>query len=471
MKEFLGKDFLLETKIAQELYDHYASRMPIIDYHCHLQPKEIYEDKKFRNLTEVWLGAGDRYGDHYKWRILRARGYSEDYISGAADDRERFDKFVETLPYTVGNPLYHWSHLELRRYFDIEEIICPKNADVIWEKANKKLETLTARKMMTLFDVRAICTTDDPIDSLEYHLKMKEDPTLQIKVRPSFRPDKAIQIELASFSDWIVKLSAVVGYDINSLQDFLQALIERIQFFNSVGCKLSDHALDTVCYAKATEEEIAAIFRRALHKEALTVWEIEQYKGYMLVFLGKQYARYNWVQQYHIGALRNNSGRMLKEIGADTGFDAINDASVAQKLSALLNRLDSTDELPKTILYNLNPSNNEVLAVLAGCFQGNKSAVKGKIQFGSAWWFLDQKNGMEQQLETLSQVGLLSQFIGMLTDSRSFLSYPRHEYFRRILCNKLGKYVESGEYPNDTNFLGKIAENICYNNAKNYFEF
>ncbi|MDR1835418.1 MAG: glucuronate isomerase [Fusobacteriaceae bacterium] len=471
MKEFLGKDFLLNTETAKKLYHNYAVKMPIIDYHCHLQPREIYENKKFRNLTEVWLGAGDRYGDHYKWRILRARGYGEDYISGAADDRERFDKFVETLPWTAGNPLYHWSHLELRRYFGIEEIICPANADVIWEKANEKLKTLTAREMMTMFDVKTVCTTDDPTDSLEWHLKMKEDSTLKVVVRPAFRPDKAINAELGWFTDWIGKLSAVVGYEIKTLDSLLKALEERIRFFDSVGCKLSDHALDTVCYAEATEDEVAAIFAKALEKKPLTPEELDKYKGWILVFLGKQYAKYDWVQQYHIGALRNNSGRMLKEIGADTGFDGIGDACVAQKLSALLDKLDSTDELPKTVLYNLNPGDNMTLAVLAGCFQGNSKGIKGKIQFGAAWWFLDQKDGMEKQLEALSQVGLLSQFIGMLTDSRSFLSYPRHEYFRRILCNKLGDLVENGEYPDDVEFLGKIVENICYGNAKAYFGF
>ncbi|MDR1832225.1 MAG: glucuronate isomerase [Fusobacteriaceae bacterium] len=471
MKTFMDKDFLLNTETAKTLYHQYAAKMPIIDYHCHLQPKEIYENKKFRNLTEVWLGAGDRYGDHYKWRVLRARGYDEDYISGAADDRARFDIFVETLPRTVGNPLYHWSHLELKRYFDIEELICPENADLIWKKANEKLETLTAREMMAKFDVRTVCTTDDPVDSLEWHLKMKADPTLKVTVLPAFRPDKAINCELSWFGDWIGKLSAVVGYPIKTLKDLLRALEDRIKFFDAAGCKLSDHGLDTVCYAEATEEEAEAVFRKALAGEPLTKKEIDQYKGTLLVFLGRQYAKYGWVQQYHIGALRNNSGRMLREIGADTGFDGIGDAKVAAKLSALLDKLDSTDELPKTILYNLNPADNEVLAVLAGCFQGNPRGIRGKIQYGAAWWFLDQKDGMEKQLEALSQVGLLSQFVGMLTDSRSFLSYPRHEYFRRILCNKLGNLVENGEYPADIPFLGQIVEDICYNNAKAYFGF
>ncbi|MDR3259080.1 MAG: glucuronate isomerase [Fusobacteriaceae bacterium] len=471
MKEFMDNDFLLTTETAKKLYNDYAKKMPIIDYHCHLQPKEIYENKKFRNISEVWLGAGDRYGDHYKWRVLRARGYGEDYISGAADDRERFNIFVETIPYTIGNPLYQWCHLELKRYFGIEEIISPQNADIIWEKANKKLETLTAREMMYLHNVKTVCTTDDPTDSLEWHIKMKSDPTLKVKVLPAFRPDKGINIELDWFFDWISKLSDVVGYEIKSIGDLTKALAERIEFFDSVGCKVSDHGLDIVYYEDAGEEEVNKIFLKGLKNEKISSEELDKYKGYILVFLGKQYAKYKWIQQYHIGALRNNSKRMLKEIGADTGFDAINDSLVAEKLSKLLDKLDSTDELPKTVLYNLNPRDNEVIAVLGGCFQGAGTGIKGKIQFGAAWWFLDQKDGMEKQIDTLSQVGLLSQFIGMLTDSRSFLSYTRHEYFRRILCNKLGNLVENGEYPADIEFLGKIVRDICYNNAKEYFGF
>lgn len=469
MKEFMDKDFLLDTETAKKLYHDYAEKMPIIDYHCHLPPKEIYEDKKYRNLTEVWLGAGDRFGDHYKWRALRARGYSEDYISGKGDDRVRFDQFVESMPYFIGNPLYHWSHLELRRYFGIEEIIEPSNKDIIWEKANEALKTMSARDMMYKFHVDTVCTTDDPIDSLEYHLLMKNDPTLKVKVLPAFRPDKAINVELGWFKDWIYKLSDVVNYKIDSIDLLLKALSERIAFFNSVGCKVSDHALDVVHYAEATKEEVNEIFLKGLKNELLSELELDKYKGYLLVFLGKEYAKYGWAQQYHIGALRNNSKRMLDEIGPDTGFDAIEDATFLPKLSKLLDKLDSTDELPKTILYGLNPRDNYALAVLGGCFQ--HEGIKGKIQFGSAWWFLDQQDGMKQQIEVLSQVGLLSQFIGMLTDSRSFLSYPRHEYFRRLLCNKLGGLIENGEYPNDLELVGGIVEDICYNNAKKYFGF
>lgn len=469
MRKFMTKDFLLSNETARYLYHQHAAKMPIIDYHCHLQPQEIFEDKKFKNITEVWLGAGDGFGDHYKWRALRACGYDEKFISGKADARDKFDLFVKTIPYAIGNPLYHWSHLELRRYFNIKEIIKPENGDNIWEKANKKLKNLSAREMMYKFNVEVVCTTDDPTDDLSWHKKMSDDKSLKVKVLPAFRPDKAINVELDWFKNWIEKLANVVGYKIKSVDDLCKALGERIEFFHSVGCRLSDHALDTVHYKDATKIEVNKIFLKGLANEEITNEEKDKYKGYILVYLGKAYTKYKWVQQYHIGALRNNSKKMLAKIGPDTGFDAIKDDLIAEKLAALLCRLDSTDDLPKTILYNLNPRDNEVLAVLAGCFQDAGSNIKSKIQFGSAWWFLDQKDGMEKQIETLSQVGMLSHFIGMLTDSRSFLSYTRHEYFRRILCNKLGKLVENGEYPSEEiNTLGKIVEDICYNNAKNY---
>ena len=451
--------------------------MPIIDYHCHLQPKEIYEDKKFRNLAEAWLGAGDRYGDHYKWRALRARGYEEDSISGniaglslEESDRKKFDQFVESMPYFVGNPLYHWSHLEMRRYFDIYEIINEKNADVIWEKANKKLETLTAREMMYKFNVDTVCTTDDPVDSLEWHKKMNEDKTLKVKVRPAFRPDKAINVELDWFESWVNQLSKVVGYEIKELKDLEHALEDRIEFFHSMGSRVSDHALDVVHYTKATYEEANKVFHKGMNHEAVSEFEQDQYKGYILVFLGRLYNKYGWVQQYHIGALRNNSKSMLKKIGPDTGYDAIEDQVYMEKLSQLLGALDETDELPKTILYCLNPRDNYALMVLAGCFQ--KEGVKNRVQNGTAWWFLDQQDGMRQNMETMMQVAIISQTAGMLTDSRSFLAYPRHEYYRRLLCQMFGNLVESGQYPaEEVERLGKIVEDICYNNAKEYFGF
>ncbi|HIT43707.1 TPA: glucuronate isomerase [Candidatus Avacholeplasma faecigallinarum] len=470
MKEFMDKDFLLTTETAKKLYHEHAENMPIIDYHCHLQPKEIYEDKKFRNLAEVWLGAGDRYGDHYKWRSLRARGYEEDSISGPDDDYKKYLQFVESMPYFVGNPLYHWSHLEMRRYFGIYDIINSKNAKKIWDEANKKLETLTAREMMYKFKVDTVCTTDDPVDSLEWHKKMNADKTLKVHVRPAFRPDKAINVELDWFESWVKQLAGVVGYEIKSLHDLEKALAERVEFFHSMGSRLSDHALDVVHYAPATYEQANEVFLKGMNHQPISDLEQDYYKGYILVFLGKLYNKYGWVQQYHIGALRNNSKSMLKKIGPDTGFDAIEDQNYMEKLSQLLGALDESNELPKTILYCLNPRDNYALTVLAGCFQ--KEGVKGRVQVGTAWWFLDQQDGMRQNLETLMQVGLIAQSVGMLTDSRSFLAYPRHEYYRRLLCQMLGNLVESGQYPVDElDTLGKIVEDICYNNAKEYFGF
>lgn len=477
MKKFMDKDFLLETETAKKLYHDHAEKMPIIDYHCHLQPKEIYEDKKFRNLAEVWLGAGDRYGDHYKWRALRARGYEEDSISGNVagvsqeeSDYKKYSQFVDSMPYFVGNPLYHWSHLEMQRYFGIDDVINPANKKKIWDKANKVLEKLTAREMMYKFNVKTVCTTDDPVDSLEWHKKMNSDSTLKVTVRPAFRPDKAINVELSWFADWVKQLAGVVGKPIETLEDLCSALADRIAYFDSMGSKLSDHALDVVCYAPATYEEANAIFLKGMKGEKVTVEEQDKYKGYVLIFLGKQYKKFGWVQQYHIGALRNNSKSMLKKIGPDTGYDAIEDAVYMEKLSALLGELDGQDALPKTILYCLNPRDNYALTVLAGCFQ--KEGVKGRVQVGTAWWFLDQQDGMKTNLETLMQVGLVANSVGMLTDSRSFLAYPRHEYYRRILCNMLGNLVESGQYPaSEIETLGKIVEDVCYNNAKEYFGF
>jgi glucuronate isomerase len=477
MKEFMDKDFLLTTETAKKLYHEHAENMPIIDYHCHLQPKEIAEDKHFRNLAEAWLGAGDRYGDHYKWRALRARGYKEDSISGNVpgksleeSDYQKYSQFCESMPYFVGNPLYHWSHLELRRYFGIEDIINAKNAKKIWDKANEKLKTLSAREMLYKFNVDTVCTTDDPVDDLHWHKQMNADKTLKVKVRPAFRPDKAINVELDWFGSWVEQLAKVVGYKIDSVKLLCKALAERIEFFHEMGSRLSDHALDVLCYAPATEAEVEAIFQKGLKNEPISVEEQDKYKGYILVFLGKEYAKRGWTQQYHIGALRNNSKSMLKKIGPDTGFDAIEDAVYMEKLSALLGALDAADSLPKTILYCLNPRDNYALMVLAGCFQ--KEGVQNRVQVGTAWWFLDQQDGMRQNMETMMQVAIISQTVGMLTDSRSFLAYPRHEYYRRLLCQMLGNLVESGQYPaEELDTLGKIVEDICYNNAKKYFGF
>ena len=374
------------------------------------------------------------------------------------------------MPYFVGNPLYHWSHLEMRRYFGIYDIINSKNAKKIWDEANKKLETLTAREMMYKFKVDTVCTTDDPVDSLEWHKKMNADKTLKVHVRPAFRPDKAINVELDWFESWVKQLAGVVGYEIKSLHDLEKALAERVEFFHSMGSRLSDHALDVVHYAPATYEQANEVFLKGMNHQPISDLEQDYYKGYILVFLGKLYNKYGWVQQYHIGALRNNSKSMLKKIGPDTGFDAIEDQNYMEKLSQLLGALDESNELPKTILYCLNPRDNYALTVLAGCFQ--KEGVKGRVQVGTAWWFLDQQDGMRQNLETLMQVGLIAQSVGMLTDSRSFLAYPRHEYYRRLLCQMLGNLVESGQYPvEELDTLGKIVEDICYNNAKEYFGF
>ena len=470
MKEFMDKDFLLDTEVAKKLYHDHAEKMPIIDYHCHLQPKEIMENKKFRNLAEAWLGPGDRTGDHYKWRSLRARGYEEESISGPEDDYKKYYQFAESMPYFVGNPLYHWSHLEMRRYFDIYDIINKDNAKKIWDEANKKLETLTTREMMYKMNVEAVCTTDDPIDSLEYHIAMRNDETLKVQVRPSFRPDKAMNVEAPTFASYIGQLAKVVGYEITNLEELCKALKERVEFFDSVGTRVADHGMDTLYFAPSTYEQANEVLLKGLRGEETTVQERDWFKGYLLVFFGRLYNKLGWVQQYHIGALRNNSKLMFKKLGPDTGFDGMDDLNYMQKLSGVLGALDETNELPKTILYCLNPKDNYALTVLSGCFQ--KEGVKGRVMVGTAWWFLDQQDGMRQNLETLMQVGLVAQSVGMLTDSRSFLAYPRHEYYRRILCQMLGRLVESGQYPaSEIETLGKIVEDICYNNAKEYFGF
>lgn len=469
MKNFLDKDFLLETETAKTLYHKYAEKMPIFDFHCHLSPKEIYEDKKYRSLEEVWIGGGaDHYGDHYKWRLMREFGVDEKYITGDATDEEKYNKFVEMMPYAIGNPLYHWSHLELQRYFNINTIINPEHAKEIYEEANKKLETLTARKMIEMNNVKVLYTTDDPVDDLHYHELIKADKSFNVKVCPAFRPDKALNIELDTFMPWFKKLETVTHREIKNLKDFLAAMDERVKYFDEHDCAISDHALDVVMYKETTEERVDEIFKKALRNEKLTEDEINEYKGFLLVHLGRQYHKYDWVQQYHIGALRNNSKRMYKTIGADTGFDATEDQPFAKKLSSILSDLDETDELPRTILYCLNPRDNEVLATLKNCFQ--QGGVVAKIQLGSGWWFNDQKDGMERQLTAYANTGLLSKFVGMLTDSRSFLSYTRHEYFRRTLCNMFGNLIESGQYPNDVDFVGHIVEDICYNNAARAFK-
>ena len=463
MREFMCDDFLLMTDTAKTLYHNYAKNMPIYDFHCHLNPKEIYENKKYKNITEVWLG-----GDHYKWRAMRSNGVDERYITGDAEDKEKFMKWAETIDECYGNPLFHWTHLELKRFFGIDLVLSKETAEEVWNLTNEKLATdkFTARELIKMSNVKTLCTTDDPIDSLEYHIALKEDKSFDVVVNPAFRPDKGIRIEKDEFIPWFNRLEEIYGEKIDSIDKYTSALESRIEFFHQVGCRISDHALDPVVFERGTKEEVNAILLKKLAGEELTEKEVKQFKTYVMIFLGKEYAKRKWVMQIHVGCIRNNSTRMFNKLGADTGYDAIDDELFLRALSKLLDTLDTTDELPKTIIYNLNPRDNEAIGTLIGCFQDGKTP--GKIQFGSGWWFLDQKDGMTRQMTALANLGLLSRFVGMLTDSRSFLSYTRHEYFRRILCNLLGDWVERGELPNNIERLGKMVENICYNNVNNY---
>ncbi|MGO4345676.1 glucuronate isomerase [Paenibacillus sp. MCAF9] len=468
MKPFMDDHFLLSNETAIKLYHDFAKDMPIIDYHCHLSPQQIFENKSFENITEAWL-----YGDHYKWRAMRANGVEERFVTGGegVTDYERFEAWAKTVPQTIGNPLYQWSHLELRRYFGIYELINEKNAPSIWEQVNAKLATgqFKARDLVNMSKVEVICTTDDPVDSLEYHIAIKALDDFNVQVLPSFRPDKALEINRPTFLEWVGKLEEAAATTIDSYDALLDALEARVKFFAEAGCKVSDHALDYVAYAETTKAVAAAIFAKALNKETVTLEEEKQYKTYTLLFLGRLYAERGWAMQFHINAARNNSSRMFGKLGPDTGFDSINDSDVAYPLTRLLDALDMDDALPKTIVYSLNAKDNDVLGSIIGSFQGG--GVPGKIQLGSAWWFNDTKNGMIDQMNTLANQGLLSRFVGMLTDSRSFLSYTRHEYFRRLLCNLLGEWVENGEAPEDMELLGQMVQNISYRNAKAYFGF
>ncbi len=466
MKKFMGKNFLLQTKTAKKLYHNHAANMPIFDYHCHISPKEIAEDKQFENITQIWL-----YGDHYKWRGMRTNGVDEKYCTGNASDWEKFEKWAETVPMAIRNPLFHWTHLELKKFFGITKILSPATAKEIWDGCNAKLQTpeYSCRNIIRMANVHTICTTDDPIDSLEYHQQIKEDG-FEVKVLPAWRPDKAMMVENhEAFNQYVDKLGEAADVEITTFADFMDALDNRHQFFHDNGCRLSDHGVETVIAEDYTEEEISAIFSKVRKGGDLAEGEVAKFKSCMLYEFGIMDHSRGWAQQFHIGALRNNSTRLFNKLGPDTGFDSIGDFEVGKPLSKLLNRLDLENQLAKTILYNLNPCDNELLATMIGNFQDG--SVAGKMQFGSGWWFLDQKDGMEKQMNALSNLGLLSRFVGMLTDSRSFLSYTRHEYFRRTLCNLLGKDVENGEIPNDMELLGKMVEDICFNNAKNYFNF
>lgn len=465
IKPFLNDNFLLENRTAEILYHEYAKNQPVIDYHCHLPPDEIAQNKNFANLTRIWLN-----GDHYKWRAMRTLGISEKYITGDADDFAKFQQWAETVPYTARNPLYHWTHLELRRYFDIDKLLKPETAKEIYDEASSLLNTpgYSVQNLLRKMNVAIVCTTDDPTDSLEHHQAIQHQ-TLATKILPAFRPDKAILIENQGFNDYIQKLAQVADIEIKSFAHLLEALQKRADFFDQMGCKLSDHGLEQVYASKFTDNEADTILKKKLANQEITPAEASLFKSAMLYHLGKLYHAKSWTQQFHLGALRNNSARMLRQLGPDTGFDSIGDFDQASALAKFLNQLDTENALAKTILYNLNPRDNEVMATMIGNF--NDGSVRGKMQFGSAWWFLDQKDGMEKQLNTLSNMGLLSCFIGMLTDSRSFMSFPRHEYFRRLLCNLLGKDVHNGELPNDIEWLGGIVQDICYRNAKQYFDF
>jgi glucuronate isomerase len=462
MAKFMDENFLLESNIAQDLFHNYAKEQPIFDFHNHLSVKEIYEDTMFENITQVWLDT-----DHYKWRAMRAFGIDEEYITGDKPDYEKFKKWAELMPYLIGNPLYHWNHLELQRYFGISEPLSSDTCDMIWEKCNTLLKTaeFSVRNLLRKMKVKVLCTTDDPKDSLSYHKKLKDE--FEIKVLPTYRPDKYMNIKQTGFISYLEELELVVGYKIQSASDLKKALIERIHYFAQSGGVVSDHAMDEFHYLACEDSDVEKIFDKALNNKEITEEESVKFTSNIFVELGKTYSEIGWVMQIHLGALRNNSTRMYEKLGDATGFDSISDNCFAKDLSNFMDVLDYQSKLPKVVLYNLNPRDNEVLATMAGNFQNGN--CPGKIQFGSGWWFCDQKNGMERQLEALSQLGLISNFIGMLTDSRSFLSFSRHEYFRRILCNKLGNLIDNGEYPMDMKFVGKIIEDISYNNACRYF--
>jgi glucuronate isomerase len=466
MKKFMDEDFMLTNETAKTLYKEYAEKMPICDYHCHLSPQMIYEDKPFDNITQIFLG-----GDHYKWRYMRSCGIDEEYITGGKSDEEKFKAFCSCLQYAIGNPLYHWTHLELQRYFGIDTVVSADTAEEIWNKANKVIKEtqMSPAKLINSSNVAYICTTDDPADNLEMHKAIAKKGHVKAKVLPAFRPDFMINIDKETFAPYIEKLANAAEMKISSYDELIEAVYKRIDYFHSVGCRISDHALDSVPFEETSQDEVNVIFKAALNGEKLTQQQIDAYKSYTLIQLGKKYKELDWAMQLHIGALRNNNSRMFKKLGADTGFDSISDYCIAYPLSKLLNALETEDMLPKTILYTLNPKDNYVLATMLGNFQG--SSVPGKIQFGSGWWFNDQRDGMTEQMKSLANLGALCKFVGMLTDSRSFLSYTRHEYFRRILCNLLGTWVENGEFPNDMKTLGKIVEDISYNNAVNYFNF
>lgn len=469
MKNFMDKDFLLDSPTAQTLYHEYAAKTPVLDYHCHINPQEIAQDRQFDNITQVWLG-----GDHYKWRFMRSCGVDEHYITGDAPDKEKFFKWAEVLGKAIGNPLFHWSHLELQRYFGYNGVLNKNTAEEVWNLCNEKLAdpSMSVRSLIKQSNVTLICTTDDPVDSLEWHKQIAEDDSFDVQVLPAWRPDKAMNLEKPEYLDYLSKLSEASGVTVNSFKTLKEALAKRMDFFASMGCSVSDHALEYVMYAPASEEEIEAIFAKrfkASSGEVITKEEELQFKTAFMLFVGTEYNKRNWVMQLHYGTKRDNNRTMYAKLGPDTGYDCINNYAPSSQTADFLNALEVNKALPKTIIYSLNPNDNAAIGTILGCFQD--STAVAKIQQGSAWWFNDHKQGMTDQLTSLANLGNLSGFVGMLTDSRSFLSYTRHEYFRRILCNFMGELVENGEFPSDMDILSEIVTDISYHNAVRYFGF
>ena len=466
MKPFMNENFLLSTQVAQELYHDIAENMPVLDYHCHINPEEIAKDRKFENITQVWLG-----GDHYKWRQMRSNGIDEYYITGDASDREKFQKWAETLEKAIGNPLFHWSHLELQRFFGYYGILNGETAQEVWDLCNAKLQedSMSVRNLIRQSNVTLICTTDDPADDLHWHKEISKDDSFEIQVLPAWRPDKAMNIEKPDYTAYITKLGEVAGVSIQSFAQLKEALQKRLQFFHEMGCRASDHALEYVMYVPTTEEQIEKIFASKLAGTDITREEELQFKTAFMTFVAEEYTKLGWAMQLHYGCKRDNNEEMYEKLGPDTGYDCINNYAPSAQMADFLNALKKKEALPKTIIYSLNPNDDEAIGTILGCFQ-NSDAI-GKIQQGSAWWFNDHKTGMTRQMTSLANLGLLGNFIGMLTDSRSFLSYPRHEYFRRIMCELIGGWVENGEYPYDKKMLENIVKGISYNNAVRYFGF
>jgi glucuronate isomerase len=464
--KFISSNFLLHNKVAQTLYHDYAKAQPIIDYHCHLSPKDIAEDRQFENITQIWIE-----GDHYKWRAMRANGIDERYISGDASDFEKFQQWAATVPYTLRNPLYHWTHLELKNYFGIDTLLNKDSAEAIYNTCSDlfKKPEFSVKSLLRKMNVKVVGTTDDPTDNLCYHKKLQEDG-FEIAVLPTFRPDKAVEIDKGQgFIDWVHQLEVSVGYAINDFVTFINALQERHDFFHEMGCRISDHGHANFYAENYTEEEVQVIFEKGLSGAALSAIEILKYKSAVIFKIALMNSQKSWAQQFHVGAIRNNNGKMMQKLGPDQGFDSIGDLNMAENMSAFFDKLNLQDGLAKTIVYNLNPHDNEMFAAMVANF--NDGSIPGKMQYGAAWWFLDQKDGMEKQLNVLSNFGLLGRFVGMVTDSRSFLSFPRHEYFRRILCNILGEELEKGELPNDIKLIGNMVKDICSENALSYFNF